>query len=240
MNPGLNSSARSPQPRVVVLTDISSLTSGVREPDDGQSLIRLLLYSNDLDVAALIASSSLGHGQVVRPELIHDVVDAYGHVHANLLLHDTRYPSAQMLHTLVGAGQPVAGRNVPVAASIGHGKDTDASRRIVEVVDRPDPRPVWVLIWGGSADLAQALWHVRATRSPAERDAFVAQLRVHAIYDQELDRRVDQAGVSRPVLHHAGSRRAGDVPRRRATAGWSGMGGDARAPGSRATRRAIS
>ena len=82
-----------------------------------------------------------------------------------------------------GSRSPVP--NVPVAASIGHGKDTDASRRIVAVVDRPHSRPVWVLIWGGSADLAQALWHVRATRSPAERDAFVAQLRVHAIYDQD-------------------------------------------------------
>ncbi len=35
-----------PKTRLIVLTDISSLTAGVREPDDGQSLIRLMLYRN--------------------------------------------------------------------------------------------------------------------------------------------------------------------------------------------------
>lgn len=37
------------KPRLVVLTDITSLTAGLREPDDGQSLVRLLLYSCDLE-----------------------------------------------------------------------------------------------------------------------------------------------------------------------------------------------
>ena len=142
------------RPRVIVLTDISSLTSGVREPDDGQSLIRLMLYTNDLDVEGLIASSNLRHGEVVRPELIHAVVDAYAQVRPSLLLHRDRYPAAEALHARGRAGQPIAGPQVPVAASIGDGKDTDASRWIVEVVDRPDPRPVWVTIWGGAADLA--------------------------------------------------------------------------------------
>ena len=91
------------RPRVIVLTDISSLTSGVREPDDGQSLIRLMLYTNDLDVEGLIASSNLGHGQVVRPELIHAVVDAYAQVRPNLLLHSDRYhPPRRCTH---GYGQ---------------------------------------------------------------------------------------------------------------------------------------
>src|SRR5258707_487692 len=60
-----------PQPRLVVLTDISSLTAGVAEPDDGQSLIRLMLYSNDFDIEGLIATSNLGHGQKTRADLIH-------------------------------------------------------------------------------------------------------------------------------------------------------------------------
>ena len=36
--------------RLVVLTDISSLKVGVAEPDDGQSLIRLMLYANEFDI----------------------------------------------------------------------------------------------------------------------------------------------------------------------------------------------
>ena len=123
--------ASAQRPRVIVLTDISSLTSGVREPDDGQSLIRLMLYTNDLDVEGLIASSNLGHGQVVRPELIHAVVDAYAQVRPNLLLHSDRYPSAEALRARVQAGQPIAGPQLPVAASIGDGKGTAASRWIV-------------------------------------------------------------------------------------------------------------
>ncbi|MFO0954273.1 MAG: DUF1593 domain-containing protein [Isosphaeraceae bacterium] len=76
--------------RLVVLTDIGSLTAGVGEPDDGQSLIRLMLYSNDFQVEGLIASSNLGHGRRCRPELIRQVVDAYARVRPNLLLHDRR------------------------------------------------------------------------------------------------------------------------------------------------------
>ena len=68
------------RPRVLVLTDISSLTASVREPDDGQSLIRFLLFSNEFDVEGIIASSNMRHGQTVRPELIHQAVDAYAQV----------------------------------------------------------------------------------------------------------------------------------------------------------------
>ena len=48
------------KPRLVVLTDISSLTAGVAEPDDGQSLIRLMLHANELDIEGLVATSNLG------------------------------------------------------------------------------------------------------------------------------------------------------------------------------------
>jgi len=173
------------RPRLVVLTDISSLTAGEAEPDDGQSLIRLMLYTNEFDIEGLVASSNLGHRQRVRPELIRRVVDAYGKVRPNLLLHDDRYPPGEGLRGGIKAGQPVAGPKVPVAESVGEGKDTEASDWIIRVVDRPDPRPVWVVIWGGSADLAQALWKVRSTRSPEELHRFVSRLRVHAIGDQD-------------------------------------------------------
>ena len=173
------------QPRLIVLTDISSLTAGVAEPDDGQSLIRLMLYANEFDIEGLIATSNLGHGQTTRPDLIRQVVDAYEKVRPNLLQHDPRYPPAEALRGCIKAGQEVAGLKVPVEASVGQGKDTEASEWIMRVVDRPDPRPVWVVIWGGSADLAQALWRVRRDRTPEELSRFVARLRVHAIGDQD-------------------------------------------------------
>jgi Protein of unknown function (DUF1593) len=174
-----------PHHRLIVLTDISSLTPGVAEPDDGQSLIRLMLYANDFDIEGLIATSNMEHGRKPRPDLIRQVVDAYEKVRPNLLHHDPRYPPAEALRGCVKAGQEVAGSRVPVDASVGQGKDTEASNWIISVVDRPDARPVWVVIWGGSADLAQALWRVRRDRTPDELNRFVSRLRVHAIGDQD-------------------------------------------------------
>jgi hypothetical protein len=177
--------SNSERPRLVVLTDISSLSAGVAEPDDGQSLIRLMLYSNEFDIEGLIASSNLGHGQKVQPELIRQVVDAYEKVRPSLLRHDDHYPPAERLRGCIKAGQTVAGPKVPATGSVGEGKDTEASNWIIRVVDRPDSRPVWAVVWGGSADLAQALWRVRRERSREELTRFVAKLRVHSIGDQD-------------------------------------------------------
>ncbi|MDH7570003.1 MAG: DUF1593 domain-containing protein [Armatimonadota bacterium] len=174
-----------PRIRLLVLTDISSLTPGVREPDDGQSMIRLMLYSNEFDLEGLVASSNMRHGQTTRPELIHQVIDAYAEVRPQLLRHDDRFPPASRLHDLVRAGQPVAGPQVPVFDSIGPGKDTEASEWIARAAARPDPRPLWIAIWGGTADLAQALWRISYSAGSAGVRAFCDKVRVHSIGDQD-------------------------------------------------------
>ncbi len=171
--------------RLIVLTDISSLTPGVREPDDGQSMIRLMLYSNDLDIEGLIATSNMIHGQVTRPELIREVVHAFSKIRPNLLLHSKEYPTESYLLDRIKSGWPTAGPRLAVEESVGERKDTEGSNWIIRVVDRPDPRPVWVTIWGGSADLAQALWKVRRTRAPDKVVRFCEKLRVIAINDQD-------------------------------------------------------
>lgn len=164
------------RPRVLVLTDISSLTAKVREPDDGQSLVRFLLHSNEFDVEGFVASSNMRHGQTVRPELIREAIDAYAKVWPNLKRHAKGYPDPALLRERVKAGQPIAGPKVPVEDSIGEGKDTEGSEWIIRAASKNDPRPLWVIVWGGSADLAQALWKKPSIRS---------KLRVHAIYDQD-------------------------------------------------------
>lgn len=174
-----------PRHRLLVLTDISSLTAGVREPDDGQSMIRLMLYTNEIDVEGLVASSTMGHGQAVHPELIREVINAYARVWPALLQHSPDYPTETHLLDCVKAGQPIAGPGVPVFDSIGPGKDTEASEWIIAAADRPDARPLWIAVWGGTADLAQALWKVRQTRPDAEVAKFVRKIRVHTVYDQD-------------------------------------------------------
>lgn len=175
--------------RLLILTDITSLEAGVREPDDAQSLIRLMLHSCDFALEGLVASSNLGHGQVCRPDLIHQVLDAYAQDRPALLRHRPDYPPVEHLRALVREGQPVADRKEDVFASIGPGKDTEASRHIIAAVDRgrlePGGGPLWIAIWGGAADLAQALWRVREERSPAELAQFLSGLRVNAVADQD-------------------------------------------------------
>src|SRR5688572_794604 len=62
------------RPRLVVLTDIGG------DPDDQQSMIRLMLYSNEFEVEGLIASASGTPGelteQITKPELIREIVEA--------------------------------------------------------------------------------------------------------------------------------------------------------------------
>jgi len=165
--------------RVLVLTDISSLTAGLREPDDGQSLIRFLLFSNEFDVEGIVATSNLRHGQTVRPELARQAIDAYALVWPNLRRHVSAYPDPARLRERVKAGQPIAMPNIPIEQSVGEGKDTEGSDWIIRAANKSDKRPLWILIWGGSADLAQALWRTRDNRALRNR------LRVHAVYDQD-------------------------------------------------------
>ena len=166
------------KPRLLVLTDIGG------DPDDQQSLVRLMLYSNEFEVEGLIASAAGTPGElkpaVTRPELIREVVEGYGKVRPNLLLHRPDYPEARLLLGRVKSGNPHRGR-----ADVGEGHDTDGSRHLIAVGDRDDPRPVNVAIWGGQTDLAQALWRVRKERTPEGLKRFVARLRVHDIDDQD-------------------------------------------------------
>ena len=173
--------------RLLVLTDINSLDAKVLEADDAQSMIRLMLYTNQFDIEGLIASSKLTQGVGLQPQLIHTIIDAYSRVQPNLLKHDPAYPSASQLHALVKSGHahPIPRQPVTTFTSFGAGRDTEGSNWIIHVVDQPDPRPVWVGIWGGAADLAQALWKVQQTRTKDDVRAFVRKLRVRAISDQD-------------------------------------------------------
>lgn len=165
-------------PRLIVLTDIGG------DPDDTQSMIRLMLYANEFELEGLIASASGTPGEVgrdvVRPELIREVVAAYGQVQPNLALHDPRYPPAEQLLERIGQGNPRRG-----VGSLGPDGDTDGSRRIIAAADRDDPRPLAVCIWGGSTELAQALWRVRADRGDAGARAFCRRLRIYDIAHQD-------------------------------------------------------
>lgn len=162
------------KPRVFVLTDIEN------EPDDAMSLVRFLVYSNQWDVEGLVATTSVHLPDRVAPERIRQIVDAYAQVRDNLEQHEPGFPTADHLRSVIREGLPAYGM-----AAVGEGKDSPGSEWLIEVVDRDDPRPVWITVWGGPNVLAQALWKVRATRSAEELARFVARLRVYTISDQD-------------------------------------------------------
>ncbi len=161
-------------PRVIIISDIGN------EPDDQMSLVRLLMYSNELDIEALIPTTSTWQKTAAHPETMHALIKAYGEVRSNLLLHAQGWPEADYLDQRVTPGQAAYG-----IAATGPGKSSAGSKAIIAAVDKDDPRPVWICIWGGANTLAQALIDVRATRSPAEVDKFVSKLRISSISDQD-------------------------------------------------------
>jgi hypothetical protein len=182
------------RPRVVVTTDFPPLDvipvgagTGPAErrsdPDDIQSMVRFLLHADELDVEGLVASAAT-LANVARTEPLLELLGHYDAVRPNLLRHDPRYPTAEALRSVVWRGRDRTwGR--PAAEIVGEGRDSEASEAMIRLVDRPDPRPVWVLVWGGPADLAQALWTVRARRSAEETERLVSKLRVYLIAKQD-------------------------------------------------------
>lgn len=160
--------------RVIVLTDIEA------DPDDTQSLIRLLLYANSLEIEGLIATTSTHQKNRVAPESIKNVLTAYGKVHANLEKHEQGYPTEAELLKLVKQGLPEYGMN-----AVGEGKDSEGSDWIIEVLEKDDERPVWISVWGGVNTLAQALFKIRKTKSKSDAKKLISKLRVYTISDQD-------------------------------------------------------
>jgi len=160
--------------RMIVLTDIEA------DPDDSQTLVRLLLYSNHIDIEGLIATTSVHQKTRVAPETIIKIINGYEKVHSNLLKHEQGYPPAQSLIALVRKGLPVFGME-----GVGKGKDSEGSEWIIKILENNDNRPLWVSVWGGPNTLAQALWKIRETKSPDEAKRLIKKLRVYTISDQD-------------------------------------------------------
>lgn len=160
--------------RVIVLTDMGA------DPDDEQSLVRLLLYANQIDIEEIVATTSCWHRDQIRPDFIETILDAYEKVQSNLLKHEPGYPVADALRGVSKLGIPKYGME-----GVGEGMDTQGSDWIIEVLDKEDDRPLWISVWGGPNVLAQALYKIDKTRSEKEVARLIAKLRVYTISDQD-------------------------------------------------------
>jgi hypothetical protein len=139
------------KPRTIVTTD--------PELDDLNSMIRFLLYSNEVRVEGLVYSSSQHHwsGDATRPPKrwkagqshIEDALDVYEQVYRNLRSHDRGYPTPGYLRSKYRVGSIVYEGDM--AAS------TPGSKLIANVLLDDKPGPVYLQAWGGVNTIARAL-----------------------------------------------------------------------------------
>ncbi|WP_068077738.1 nucleoside hydrolase-like domain-containing protein [Novosphingobium lentum] len=162
------------RPRVVVLTDIGN------EPDDQMSLVRLLLYANEIDIEAIVAVTSTWQRAKIAPEIAHGVIDGYAQALPMLRQNASGWPDAQLLHARVLAGIPRYG-----LAAIDADHPSPGALGLLAAAQTSSDEPLWVSIWGGASVLAEALEHARRTLSQDRFDALVARLRVYSISDQD-------------------------------------------------------
>lgn len=187
------------KPRIVILTDIAP---GDVEPDDMQSMIRLLVHADLFEIEALIASGGWNSSGRTYPlswmEILHRTINAYEKDLPNL---KKRSEQKSFLAPEVENGQqqigywPSAGylrkRVMPGSLNLGYGEigknnHSQGSDFIIQLVDEADERPIWVAVWGGGNTLAQALWRVKQERTEKELDDFLNKLRVYTITDQDV------------------------------------------------------
>ncbi len=162
------------KPRVIVLTDIEN------EPDDAQSLVRFLTYSNLFDVEGIIATTSVWLRDKTAEWRIYEILEAYKEVQPKLAKHEPGYPTFEELRSRTKAGVPRYGMK-----GVGEGNDSEGSEWIIQALKKEDPRPLWVLAWGGPNCLAQSLWKMEQTETAEDLERYVKKLRVYTISDQD-------------------------------------------------------
>jgi hypothetical protein len=159
------------KPRIVITAD--------PELDDNNSLIRFLLYSNDVNIEGLIYASSgfhwKGDGKGTKwfvpgreyarfgldtcpctnwrwareERFIHNAVNAYQKVYSNLKLHHPGYPPPEQLRSKIRFG------NIEFDGDIS--KDSPGSDLIRSLILDEKPGQLFITAWGGQSTIARAL-----------------------------------------------------------------------------------
>ena len=131
------------RPRILVSTDI-----GGTDPDDNQSMVHLLMYSDLFDIEGLVSTASFGEGS--KKEIMR-MIGLYEQDYPALVDAYPELTSPDRLRPLVKQG---AKHEAPLC---GYGKPTEGSQWIVDCARRDNSRPLWILVWGCLEDVAQAL-----------------------------------------------------------------------------------
>jgi len=191
------SASHSLKPRLVVCTDIAPADV---EPDDMESMVRLMAYADCFEIEALI--TSVGWNCDPYPlewqQYLFRVITAYAKDVPNLMKRSGQkkhlslkkengqqelgyWPSAEYITSRAVMGSMYGG-----IKAIGERNDSPGSELLIRLADEDDSRPIYVAAWGGANTLAQAIWRVKQTRSDDEVKNFVHKFRLFTITDQDM------------------------------------------------------
>lgn len=197
------------KPRVIVLTDA--------ETDDRCSMVHFLLYTNDMQVDAIVQSNSCFQKKGWSSEpWLEEQLAAYEKVYPNLKVHDPNYPTADELRKVVFIGDENPEHvNLPVSAPMivpgmepvidpSDWPDTPGSDRIVEVLLEDDPRPVFIQAWGGGNTAARAFYKLKK-QYPDQYERAISKAVLYCIWYQDgagsyIER--NHPGVTILLNHH--------------------------------------
>ena len=188
------------KPRIVVLTDIAP---GDREPDDMESVVRLLSHADLFEIEALITTSGWNSGGGAYSDewasYLHTVIDAYEKDLPNLMKRSGQqgflpieeesrqqkigyWPSADYLR-----GRHRMGSRYLGLEHIGKDNVSPGSDIIIELAEEEDSRPLWILVWGGGNSAAQALWQLMESGDVERLNKVLGKIRLYTITDQDVD-----------------------------------------------------
>jgi len=189
--------AKNLKPRLVVITDIAPADV---EPDDMESMVRLMAYADRFEIEGLI--TSVGWNCDPYPaewaEYLKRVIEAYRKDVPNLMKRSGQkkfksiikehrqqelgyWPSPEYMEYRFARGSVHGG-----IKSIGKDNNTAGSNLLIRLADSKDPRPIYVAAWGGANTLAQAIWNVKETRGEEEAKKLARKFRLFTITDQDM------------------------------------------------------
>lgn len=185
--------------RTVITTD--------GEVDDMDSVIRALLYSNDMDISGIVITSSVYHfaGDVAKgieplrwtgTDWIYEMLDAYESVYDNLVAHDSNYPDPSYLRSVTKIGN---------ISNVGEMDEiTEGSEFLKDLFLDDDERTLYVQTWGGTNTTARALKSIEEEYKGTDKWEAVQQkiydkLVIYIILDQD-DSYSDYIAVNWPGL----------------------------------------
>ena len=169
--------------RTVITTD--------GEIDDMNSFVRLLLYSNDLDIQAIVLTSSIFHykGNDKKASFRWtgetwplEIIDSYAKDFDNLKLHDPDYPTPEYLKSIYFIG------NISDVSEME--EKSPGSEIIKDLILDNDERKLYLQVWGGSNTIARALKSIEEEYSNSEewskiKHKIESKVVIYMILDQD-------------------------------------------------------